>query len=174
MEPLIIPGLIKRHQWRAMDPAHGYSLLGNVRSIVVHISETPDHDQLAPERRALSIQGDHMLRRSDRKPPLQNFNDIGYHFLIGQDGEILEGRPVTAKGAHVGGHNSGRIGVCVLGDHEFPVAQQEALLYLLESLIAHFNLRESDVIPHSAINDTDCPGELVSEWLEAYHDRDET
>jgi hypothetical protein len=41
--------------------------------------------------------------------------DIGYHFLIGGDGTIYEGRPLEQLGAHVGGHNSGNIGIAFVG-----------------------------------------------------------
>lgn len=41
--------------------------------------------------------------------------DIGYHFLIGADGTIYEGRPLDQLGAHVGGHNSGNIGIAFVG-----------------------------------------------------------
>jgi len=43
--------------------------------------------------------------------------DIGYHFLIGADGTIYEGRPLTYEGAHVWGHNPANIGVAFLGDY---------------------------------------------------------
>lgn len=41
--------------------------------------------------------------------------DIGYHFLIGRDGTIYEGRPLEQLGAHVGGQNSGNIGIAFVG-----------------------------------------------------------
>ena len=41
--------------------------------------------------------------------------DIGYHFLITRDGTIYEGRPLDLRGAHVGGHNTGNVGVSLVG-----------------------------------------------------------
>ncbi|MDQ3035655.1 MAG: peptidoglycan recognition protein, partial [Myxococcota bacterium] len=41
--------------------------------------------------------------------------DIGYHFLVGRDGTVYEGRPLTQLGAHVGGHNTGNIGIAFVG-----------------------------------------------------------
>lgn len=43
--------------------------------------------------------------------------DITYHFLIGKDGTIYEGRPLNYEGAHVRSHNAGNIGVAFLGNY---------------------------------------------------------
>jgi hypothetical protein len=46
--------------------------------------------------------------------------DIGYHFLVDRAGNIYQGRPETVIGAHVGGANTGNIGVCLLGCYHPP------------------------------------------------------
>ncbi|MBT6112542.1 MAG: T9SS type A sorting domain-containing protein [Candidatus Marinimicrobia bacterium] len=46
--------------------------------------------------------------------------DIGYHFLVDRAGNIYQGRPETVLGAHVGGANTGNIGVCLLGCYHPP------------------------------------------------------
>jgi hypothetical protein len=46
-----------------------------------------------------------------------HFGDVGYHFMIGQDGTIYEGRPLSYEGAHVYGQNPANIGVAFLGDY---------------------------------------------------------
>lgn len=40
---------------------------------------------------------------------------FGYHFFIDRNGDIFPGRPFTKKGCHVGGANSGNIGICFEG-----------------------------------------------------------
>lgn len=45
----------------------------------------------------------------------EGFGDIGYHFLIGPAGQVYEGRWSGTDG-HVGGNNSGNLGVSLLGD----------------------------------------------------------
>lgn len=42
--------------------------------------------------------------------------DIGYSFLIGEDGNVYEGRGWNYVGAHAPGYNTQSIGICVLGD----------------------------------------------------------
>ena len=41
--------------------------------------------------------------------------DIGYHFLVTYDGTAWEGRPLDYRGAHVGDHNSGNVGISFVG-----------------------------------------------------------
>lgn len=41
--------------------------------------------------------------------------DIGYHFVIRRDGVVEAGRHPDDVGAHVAGHNTDTIGVCMVG-----------------------------------------------------------
>ncbi len=45
----------------------------------------------------------------------QGWSDIGYHYLIGRNGELWTGRDVNISGAHCSGHNRNSIGVCYVG-----------------------------------------------------------
>jgi N-acetylmuramoyl-L-alanine amidase len=44
------------------------------------------------------------------------WNDIGYNFLVGEDGSVYEGRGWAAVGAHAPTYNTRSIGVCIIGD----------------------------------------------------------
>jgi hypothetical protein len=46
----------------------------------------------------------------------RGWNDIGYNFLVGEDGNVYEGRGWEAVGAHAPTYNTRSIGVCILGD----------------------------------------------------------
>ena len=48
----------------------------------------------------------------------RGFDDVGYHYIIRRDGTIENGRPVEKQGAHVKGHNSDTIGVCLIGGRD--------------------------------------------------------
>jgi len=72
----------------------------------------------------------------------RGFNTIGYHYLIGLNGEVWKCRPEEQAGAHVEGRNANSIGVCYVGgldanmkpkDTRTP-AQKQALLDLLKEL----------------------------------------
>lgn len=42
--------------------------------------------------------------------------DIGYSFVIGEDGNAYEGRGWDYVGAHAPGYNTQSIGICIIGD----------------------------------------------------------
>ena len=46
----------------------------------------------------------------------QGWCDIGYHLLISWDGQAWEGRPAELLGTHVGGQNTGALGISFMGD----------------------------------------------------------
>ena len=72
----------------------------------------------------------------------RGFNTIGYHYLIGLNGEVWEGRKEQIVGAHTEGHNSNSIGVCYVGGLDAnskpkdtrTAAQKESLLKLIKKL----------------------------------------
>ena len=53
-------------------------------------------------------------------PPVgRGWSDAGYHFLIDRNGRVGPGRPLERIGAHVVGHNTGTIGICLFGGKSF-------------------------------------------------------
>ena len=108
-----------------------------ITEIVVHCTATP-------EGRDFSVaQIDAMHRQ-------RGFSGIGYHFLIGLDGTVRNGRPVEKVGAHVVGRNANTIGVAYVGGvtagnapkDTRTFAQKQALLVLLQKLVdQHKNIR---------------------------------
>lgn len=46
------------------------------------------------------------------------YADIAYRLLIGNDGVVYESRQIGVRGAHVARHNTGAIGICVIGNFE--------------------------------------------------------
>lgn len=70
--------------------------------IIVHCTATP-------EGRDFSVAQITEMHKA------RGFSTIGYHFLIGINGEVRNGRPVEQVGAHVQGHNATSIGVSYVG-----------------------------------------------------------
>ena len=89
---------------------------------------------------------------------------MGYHFLIGQDGEIIEGRRVEKVGAHVGGKNTSNIGIAFLGDfrYEAPSAKSLAKAAALVDFLSEYfsiELTSNNLLGHrDYTNRTLCPG----------------
>ncbi|UJR83973.1 peptidoglycan recognition protein [Sandaracinus amylolyticus] len=96
-------GIVTRESWgaRATRCTDGDS---RKTRFAVHHTVTSSTD---PARQMRGIQRFHQDTRG--------WCDVGYHFLVGQDGRIYEGRPLHLLGAHVGGHNTGNIGISFIG-----------------------------------------------------------
>ena len=63
------------------------------------------------------------------------WDDIGYNWLIDPNGVLYEGRADNLQGAHFCGHNSGTMGVCVMGTYS-TVLPTEAAINTLKQLLA--------------------------------------
>ncbi len=96
-------GIVTRAAWGARRTRCSSSDSSRYR-MAVHYTVTPTDN---PERRVRSIQAYHQDSRG--------WCDVGYHFLVATDGTVYEGRPLHLRGAHVGGHNSGNIGIAFIG-----------------------------------------------------------
>jgi len=73
---------------------------------------------------------------------VNGWSDIGYNYLIAQDGTIFDGRDPAdgsqdnVRGAHFCGANSGTLGVCLLGNYE-TASLSNATRNSLETLLAY-------------------------------------
>ena len=111
---------------------------------------------------------------------VNRWSDIGYNFLVAQDGTIFEGRDpgddlteFEVVGAHFCGKNTGTMGVAMLGNYESSTPSDNAIVSLqnvLASAADNFNiavLEESDhrgsplghIAGHRDGCSTLCPGE---------------
>ena len=96
--------------------------------------------------------------------PKRGWSDVGYNFLIGDDGTIYEGRGWGFVGAHARGENSRSIGVAYIGDGSRPVpdAAKRAILELLGEAERRFgSLRQ---VGHRDVGATSCPGDVLYRW----------
>lgn len=94
----------------------------------------------------------------------RGWNDVGYHFIIRQDGEIEVGRTMDVIGAHCKSHNTESIGTCLIGDLHFSQAQFASLRrinIMLESLFPNI-----EAYPHNHFNKhKTCPNFDIKEVL---------
>ena len=84
------------------------------------------------------------------------WNDIGYHFLIDKRGEVLPGRPLESTPAAQKGHNSGTIAIMVHGLNDF----SHDSLMALRALCQQINEAYSGLIRfrgHSEVSAKSCP-----------------
>jgi N-acetylmuramoyl-L-alanine amidase len=91
--------------------------------------------------------------------------DVGYHFLIRQDGTIERGRELNVQGAHAKGHNRDSVGVAFCGgigvtsrepeDTRTP-EQRKSLKWLVTGL-CYFFPTIVEVIGHRDVSRKACP-----------------
>ena len=87
------------------------------------------------------------------------WSGIGYHIFVDVNGNIHEGRPIWAIGAHAGGANYNSIGVCFEGNYEeehMPEAQKEAGKKVVAWLKSEYGITIFQ--KHSDVCRTACPG----------------
>ena len=120
--------------------------LEQITKLIVHHSASPRHFTVEDVREWHLAKG---------------WSDIGYHWVIEEDGSIQLGRNAGRIGAHCRKHNATSVGVCVMGNNcepgqEWLPVQVEGLKELIYSV--------SLVIPgiatmgHGQLAATACPG----------------
>lgn len=135
------------------------ALADTVTHIVVHYSATPRGQHVT----VAEIDGWHRAR---------GFAKIGYHKVVYLDGTVHNGRAESEIGAHVGGQNRGKIGICWIGgtepgkpdvgvDTRTP-AQTRALIRLIRDLLKRYP--GARVVGHRDLAATQCPGFDVIPW----------
>lgn len=91
--------------------------------------------------------------------------DIAYHFLIDPMGNIFEGRPIKALGAHVLSHNTGNVGISIMGNYHPPVdnvftdATRDSFVSIGRYLRDTYDVNVSSFYAHRELGNTDCPGD---------------
>lgn len=72
-----------------------------IRHLTIHCAATPEGRDV----RAATVDAWDIAK----------FGQPSYHLIIELDGTAVRGLPDTEKGAHVGGKNTGNIGICYVG-----------------------------------------------------------
>jgi hypothetical protein len=95
--------------------------------------------------------------------------DIGYHWVLGRDGNVYQGRSTAVQGAHAGaGHNGHNLGISVIGDFDAHLPTPRVLRTLrlfLGSRMRRYGIPPARVYGHRDFKPTDCPGDRLYAWL---------
>uniref|UniRef100_A0A8C8SM59 Ig-like domain-containing protein n=1 Tax=Pelusios castaneus TaxID=367368 RepID=A0A8C8SM59_9SAUR len=103
------PTIVSRSQWGARPPRSRVQLRTPVPFVIIHHTAGNRCTSLASCRQQVKgIQNYHMDN--------QRWSDIGYNFLIGEDGRVYEGRGWRTVGAHARGWNAKSLGFSFLGN----------------------------------------------------------
>ena len=158
---LTADGVVGAKTWAALGVTQSKR---KVDQIILHCTATPEGEEFSNEQ----IKHSHLAR---------GFSDIGYHYVIGLNGEIRPGRSESIAGAHCTGHNTRSIGVSLVGgcpgrnvpdwnkkskDTRTP-AQRIALDKLVKELRKRYP--GATVHGHNEFANKACPSFNVKEWL---------
>ena len=146
--------------------------LGQIKYLTIHCAATPA--------------GRRVTHQEITAWDTAKFGQTSYHWVIELDGFQYRTLPDIAKGAHVGGHNTGNIGICYVGgmseDMKKPQdTRTEAQIRSMASLVRHYRKIAPGIIVRGHrdwYEDIDgngrvdsyewkkaCPSFDVSEWL---------
>ncbi len=163
------PAIVPRARWTTALVGRNCEPMGAIERITLH--HTGEHLS------STGIDDLDLIRRIENHHRVNlGWAAIGYHYLIGSDGTIYEGRPPAYQGAHCGGNNNiHNLGITLIGefDQRLPVAGQlKALRALLEHTRHHHAIARSDVFGHRDLRTTICPGDKLYAWLQRYRRAD--
>lgn len=142
--------------------------------VTVHHTDGPQTFALEDSLSAMrGIQGYHQRSRRRRG---RGWEDIGYHFLIDGAGRVFEGRRAEVVGSHSRHHNTGNVGIALMGNFDrdrLSEEQRDALVRLVTFLSIKYRREPSAagfIEPHEHYAELDgrrtaCPGRHVSEFL---------
>ncbi|MGM0599374.1 MAG: peptidoglycan recognition protein family protein [Candidatus Rifleibacteriota bacterium] len=162
------PDIESREDWGAKPPKYGYAQHDPQR-IIVHHSYIPNQSQYKGAASIRGIQNYHMYGEHTK------WNDIGYHFLIGPDGVIYQGRPETVVGAHCS-PNTNSVGICLIGDYDpnkdkITPVMENALIKLMAWVASYYRIDvRANLYGHCDFSPKSCPGKTVYVKLPEYRD----
>jgi hypothetical protein len=103
--------VIPRAAWGARDPNKVCGVAHVPYRMAIHHTALPEDDGGDAAARMRQIQAYHI--------DSNGWCDIGYHFVISQAGQAYQGNSNEQRtGAHVLNHNTGNIGICLIGNFE--------------------------------------------------------
>lgn len=122
--------IVTRNEWLAQPPREKLDdlKLPVHKVIIAHTATEECTTQSECVATTSRIQQFHMA------PDSKNFDDIGYNFLVGADGNAYEGRGWDKQGAHTKGFNKDSVCIAFIGtftDIEAPVTQLSAARQLI-------------------------------------------
>lgn len=166
------PAIVPRVAWGGLPPDHrarserGFYSETNPTGWRIYEGELADHYQSVVVHHSVIYESDDdstMLEIQQFHRETRGWADVAYHFLVGKGGTIYEGRDWAVRGAHVGGYNTGSLGICLLGNftEEQPTdAQINNTRQLINWLATRLQL--THLATHRDFNpQTECPGDNV-------------
>lgn len=157
--------IVSRADWGARPSKHINYMGTPVTVVFIHhtaMNECFSQDECASEMR--TIQNFHMDTRG--------WDDIGYNFLIGEDGQAYEGRAWDRIGAHTYGWNDVAVAFSIMGDYSHKLPNEEALDAVQAMIECGIQLGkitpDYKMYGHRDVRATECPGDTLYELIKTW------
>ncbi len=159
--------IVPRSAWTKEPIGPNHVLMGGVTRITIH--HTDEHAGMH-DRSDVDV-----VRKIENyhRGPERRWAAIGYHYLVGKDGKVYEGRPVKYQGAHCG-DNAHNLGISMIGDYQHHLPNSRMLQVLkafLDDQRTRYSVPTRRVYGHRDIKPTICPGDALYAWVRAYSGR---
>jgi len=160
--------LIRRKQWNAHDATEPY-IKHHPHMFTIHHTAGR-----FPKTQAEAIEEVQFIQ--DYHQNGHGWIDIGYHFLLGPLGNIYEGRPIDAVGAHVKEHNTNNVGISIMGNYHPPISDTptvktfESFITLGKYLKNQYSVKRSSFYAHRELGKTSCPGDNIYSQMKLLRD----
>jgi N-acetylmuramoyl-L-alanine amidase len=155
--------LVPRAAWGAQPLKGNHDPMGAITRITLH--HTDEHAGMRGRTDEEVVRAIQAYHRDSL-----GWADIGYHYLVGRDGRVYEGRALTAQGAHSGGaNNKNNLGISVIGNFSCglpPTTQLHALAGFLADRRAAYRVPACALLGHRDLGSTECPGSSLYAWLQ--------
>jgi len=176
------PSSIEQQLWRAgLTPPSYNRSFSTVQHVIIHHSAGSNSNTNYTQ-----VVRDIYIYHTE----VNGWSDIGYNYLVAQDGTIFKGRDPAdtgaqddVRGAHFCGMNSGTMGICLLGNYTAipPTAEAiQSLLNLISWKLDKESLNAFESFSFNSINNlgviaghrdgcaTECPGSRTYEEIFKY------
>uniref|UniRef100_H0WZL5 Peptidoglycan recognition protein 3 n=1 Tax=Otolemur garnettii TaxID=30611 RepID=H0WZL5_OTOGA len=153
----VCPNIVPRSAWEARETHCPEMNLPAKYVIIIHTSQTSCNISMDCWTLIQNIQSFHM--------DTWGFCDIGYHFLVGQDGGVYKGVGWHIQGSHTYGYNDIALGTAFMGHFvEKPpnaVALEAAQDLIQCAVVKGYLAPDYLLVGHSDVTSTPSPGQAL-------------
>ncbi|XP_048454664.1 peptidoglycan recognition protein 5 [Rhincodon typus] len=159
------PPIIKRSEWSTRTSSCVNKLsTSRPYAVIHHTAGNRCFNMMDCKRQLRNIQYYHMQEKK--------WCDIGYNFIIGEDGNIYEGRGWTKVGAHTLNYNRVSLGISIMGNF-MRVTPNIKALKAAQSLIKCSASRgylalNYTLKGHRQLGKTNCPGKALYQVIQKW------
>ncbi|XP_051797443.1 uncharacterized protein LOC110970843 [Acanthochromis polyacanthus] len=163
------PSIIPRCMWEARPYNGTPTILSLPLSyLFIHHTATPSQPCYTFEQCSADMRSMQRFHQDDR-----GWDDIGYSFVAGSDGNIYEGRGWHWQGAHTYRYNSVGYGVSFIGDYSYGLPSQQSMRLVRDQLascaVSGGRLRSDYILHgHRQVVDTACPGDAFYAEIQSW------